>query len=171
MARLALFAGRASRLPPHSSSSRAPFFRRTAILAGIEIDTHEKPTSPILPAIFSIRHAMIGTSFGGQVLRKVAAFIMAAVICVGGMVLMVLAGILAVLLTDPVYPFWAAFAPMGLAVALLTAWAAGRVRPWLYPAHPTRQLWPRIAWAVSLAVNGLWGYGVADVLTSPINWQ
>jgi len=104
-------------------------------------------------------------------LRKIAAFILAAVICVGGMALMVLAGILAALITDPFYPFWAAFAPLGLAAALVTAWAAGRVPSWLYPSHPARQLWTRIAWAVSLAVSGFWGYGVADVLTSPMHWQ
>ncbi len=107
----------------------------------------------------------------GQILRKIAAIILPAVICVGGMALMVLAGILAALLTDPIYPFWAAFAPLGLAAALATAWAAGRVPTWLYRSHPARQLWTRTAWAVSLGVSGFWGYGVADVLTSPMHWQ
>jgi hypothetical protein len=101
-------------------------------------------------------------------LRKIAAIVVAAIICVGGMVIMVLAGILAVLITDP---FWAAFAPLGLAAALFTAWLMGRVPSWLYPAHPNGKLWTRIAWAVSLAVSGFWGYGVADVLTSPMHWQ
>jgi hypothetical protein len=104
-------------------------------------------------------------------LRKFAALILAAVICLGGMALMVLAGILAALLTEPFYPFWAAFAPLGLAAALFTAWLAGRVPTWLYPTHPARQLWTRIAWAVSLAVSGLWGNGVAGVLGSPMHWQ
>ena len=104
-------------------------------------------------------------------MRKFAALLLVAVICVGGMVLMVLAGILAALITDPFYPFWAAFGPLGAAAALFTAWAAGRVPSWLYPAHPNGQFWTRIAWGISLAVSGLWGYGVADVLTSPMHWQ
>ncbi|MBK8161426.1 MAG: hypothetical protein IPK59_22630 [Rhodospirillaceae bacterium] len=104
-------------------------------------------------------------------MRKVVAFILAAIVCGGGMVVMVLAGILAVLITDPFSPFWAAFAPLGLAAALLTAWLVGRVPPWLYPVHPNGKVWTRIAWAVSLAVSGFWGYGVADMLTSPMHWQ
>ena len=104
-------------------------------------------------------------------MRKIAAFILAAVICVGGMALMVLAGILAALLTDPFYPFWIAFAPLGGVAVLFTAWLVGRVPSWLYPTHPARQLWTRIAWAVSLTISGFWGYGVADVLTSPMHWQ
>ena len=104
-------------------------------------------------------------------MRKVTLFILAAIICVGGMVVMVLAGILAALITDPFYPFWSAFAPLGLAAALFTAWLMGRVPSWLYPAHPNGKLWTRIAWAASLSVSGLWGYGVADVLTSPMHWQ
>lgn len=104
-------------------------------------------------------------------MRKIAALLLAAVICVGGMIVMALAGILAALITEPFYPFWIAFAPLGIAVALFTAWLAGRVPPWLYPAHQDRQLWTRIAWAVSLSLSGLWSYGVADVLTSPMHWQ
>lgn len=84
---------------------------------------------------------------------------------------MVLAGILAALITDPFYPFWSAFAPLGVAAALFTAWIAGRIPAWLYPTHPDRKLWTRIAWGVSLAISVLWGYGVADVLSSPMHWQ
>lgn len=108
---------------------------------------------------------------GEQVLRKVAALVFGAAICGGGMVVMILAGILAALITDPFYPFWAAFAPLGGAAALFTAWIAGRVPAWLYPNHPDRKLWTRIAWVVSLAISGFWGYGVADILTSPMHWQ
>ena len=94
-------------------------------------------------------------------MRKIAAIVVAAIICVGGMVIMVWAGILAVLITDPFSPFWAAFAPLGLAAALFTAWLMGRVPSWLYPAHPNGKLWTRIAWAVSRAcrqrILGLWG--------------
>lgn len=104
-------------------------------------------------------------------MRKFAALVLGAVICVGGMIVMALAGILSALITDPFYPFWSAFAPLGAAAALFTAWIAGRVPTWLYPTHPDRKLWTRIAWAVSLAVSALWGYGVADVLSSLMHWQ
>ena len=104
-------------------------------------------------------------------MRKFAALALGAAICVGGMVVMILAGILAALITDPFYPFWSAFAPLGAAAALFTAWIAGRVPAWLYPAHPDRKLWTRIAWALSLAISGLWSYGVAGVLGSPMHWQ
>ena len=65
------------------------------------------------PRFIGARGASLGVD-----LRKFAALVLAAVICVGGMVVMVLAGILSALITDPFYSFWIAFAPFGVVVAL-----------------------------------------------------
>ena len=72
-------------------------------------------------------------------MREFGAWLLAAAIGLGGMILMALAGLAALLITDPVYPFWPVFLPLALLVTAAVAWMMGRIPLWLFRDHPERQ--------------------------------
>ncbi len=104
-------------------------------------------------------------------MRKFGACLLAVAVGIAGMTLMFLAGIVAVLITDPLYPFAPVFLPLALLVVALTAWAMGRVPLWLYPTHPDRLKWTRIGQAVGFLGMSLWGIGIYRFCTMPMHWQ
>jgi hypothetical protein len=104
-------------------------------------------------------------------LRKFAALFAAAAICLGGMALLALAGILSALLTEPFYAFALAFVPLGGAAALFALWLAGKVPGWFFPGHADLKFWTRVAQGASLALSVIWGWGIYNLLTSPLHWQ
>jgi hypothetical protein len=108
---------------------------------------------------------------GGLQVRKLGAGLLAAAIALGGLVLMVLAGLIALLITDPLYPFAPVFLPLALLVAWLTAWMMGRVPLWVFRDHPDRRRWTRIGWVVTILGLAAWGAGVYHLATMQIHWQ
>jgi hypothetical protein len=103
--------------------------------------------------------------------RKLGATLLAAAIALGGMVLMVAAGLIALLITDPLYPFAPVFLPLAILVIWLIAWMMGRVPLWLFPDHPGRRRWTHIGWAVTILGLAAWGAGVCHLATMQIHWQ
>jgi hypothetical protein len=104
-------------------------------------------------------------------MRKIAAGLLTAVILAGGFVAMALMGLLALLITDPFYPFLPVFAPLALGVMALAGYLAALVQRRLFPAHPDLKRWVKIAWAVAIIPLGLWAWGIHHVCTTPIHWQ
>lgn len=104
-------------------------------------------------------------------MRKLGAMLLAAMLLAGGSILVALAGLLVMLLTEPFYPFWPFFLPLAIGIALLAAHLAARMLRRLFPDHPERRRWTRIAWALIAVVLGLVAWGVGDLLTGPMHWQ
>lgn len=104
-------------------------------------------------------------------MRILGAWLLAAAIGLGGMVLMVLAGLIALLITDPLFPFAPVFLPLALLVVWFTAWMMGRVPLWLYKDHPDRRRWTHIGWAVAILGLAAWGAGIYHLATMQIHWQ
>lgn len=107
----------------------------------------------------------------GRMVRKVVAWVAVVAIAIGGAFLMALAGLLALLITDPIYPFLPVFLPLGLLATVLIAWLMGRIPVWLFPGHPDQRLWTRIGWAGVILGMAAWGTGVGHFCTMPMHWQ
>jgi len=103
--------------------------------------------------------------------RKIGAWLLAVGVGIAGGVLMVLAGVAALLITDPIYPFWPVFLPLALLVAGFTSWMMGRVPVWLYPLHPDRQRWTRLGRIIAGLCMVALALGVYRLCTMPIHWQ
>ena len=104
-------------------------------------------------------------------MRQVGAWLLAVAIGIAGAVLMVLAGLVALLITDPIYPFWPVFLPLALLATGLIAWTMGRIPAWLYPSHPDRQRWSRLGQVVAALAMAGGGLGVYHLCTMQIHWQ
>lgn len=104
-------------------------------------------------------------------MRKLGAWVLAAAIGLGGMVMMALAALIALLITDPLYPFLPVFLPLALLVIWLDGWMMGRVPGWLFPDHPDRRRWTQIGWAVAILGLSAWGLAVYHLCTMQIHWQ
>lgn len=104
-------------------------------------------------------------------MRKLGAWIVAAMIALFGMALMALAGIAAALITDPIYPFLPAYLPLALLAGGFIVFLMGRVPGWIFPAHPDRRQWARIGRGVAALGLLAWGYGVYVFCTMPMHWQ
>jgi len=104
-------------------------------------------------------------------LRKFGAWVLAAAVALGSMVLMILSGVIALLITDPIYPFWPVFLPLALLVIWLGAWMMGRVPVWLFKDHPAQRFWVRLARAVAVLGLAAWSIGVYHICTMQIHWQ
>jgi hypothetical protein len=103
--------------------------------------------------------------------RKFGAWLLATAIGLGGMILMALAGLVALLITDPIYPFWPVFLPLAILVTAATAWMMGRIPRWLFHDHPERRFWEHLGWGVAILGMATWGFGVYHFCTMPIHWQ
>ncbi|WP_374384345.1 hypothetical protein [Dongia sp.] len=104
-------------------------------------------------------------------MKKIGAWVVAILIALGGMVLMAGAGIMAVLITDPIYPFLPVYLPLALATGAFVAFLMGRVPFWFFADHPDRRRWGRVGQGLALLGMLAWGYGIYVFCTMPMHWQ
>lgn len=102
---------------------------------------------------------------------KLGASMLAGAILAGGAILLVLAGILVALITDPFLPFFPFFAPLVVGILWLAGHLMGKVVKGMFPGHPDSRAWILGGWAVVVVILGLWAWGVYDTLSSPMHWQ
>lgn len=102
---------------------------------------------------------------------KLGALLLAGAILAGGGILLVLAGILVALITEPFLPFFPFFAPLALGILWLAGHLMGKVVKGMFPGHPDSRAWILGGWGAVIVLLGLWAWGVYDTLTSPIHWQ
>ncbi len=106
-------------------------------------------------------------------LRKVGAWLLAAAIGIGGAVAMALAGLVALLITDPALSFLA-----GLPGRLRCWWRSRRRGSWVgfrkpgsYPSHPAGRRWTWLGWGLSGLGMAACAAGIYRLCTMPIHWQ